>query len=114
MPAHVPSGMMRNYLTVQNPVRTEDSLGQASVAWVNVGNTWAHIEQSRTAEVIDDGGVATRSDFRMLMAYLPDVSVNSRLLWNDGGTVRTFNIRACWDRDQRRRRLEVEATEVTE
>ena len=25
---------------------------------------------------------------------------------------RTFNVRACWDRDQRRRRLEIEATEV--
>jgi hypothetical protein len=25
-----------------------------------------------------------------------------------------FNIRACFDRDQKRRRLEMEATEVTE
>jgi head-tail adaptor len=34
------------------------------------------------------------------------------LLFNDHGTQRTFNVRACWDRDQRRRRLEIEATEV--
>jgi head-tail adaptor len=42
------------------------------------------------------------------------MTVNSRILWQDGATLRTFNVRSCWDRDQRQRRLEVEATEVTE
>jgi len=114
MPAPVPSGMLRLWLTVQNPVRTVDSLGQASVAWVTIGGVWAHAEQARTAEVIDDGGVSTRSDYRFLCSWHPDLSTNSRFLWQDGDTERTFNIRNCYDRDQRRRRLEVEATEITE
>jgi head-tail adaptor len=41
------------------------------------------------------------------------MSNRSRLLWYDNGTERTFTVRACWDRDQRRRRLEIEASEVT-
>lgn len=114
MPTHVPSGMLRLYFTVQNPVRSVDALGQATVAWINLGGVWGHAEQSRTAEVIDDGGVATRSDYRFLLGYLPGMTVNSRILWQDGDTLRTFNVRSCWDRDQRQRRLEVEATEVTE
>lgn len=114
MPSHVPSGMLRLFLTVQNPVRTVDSLGQQDVAWITVGGVWAHAEQARTAEVIDDMGVSTRSDYRFLTSFLPSITTASRLLWQDGDTLRTFNIRNAYDRDQRRRRLEVEATEVVE
>jgi head-tail adaptor len=42
------------------------------------------------------------------------VTTNSRLLYLDNGTERVFNIRACFDRDQKRRRLEIEATEEVE
>lgn len=114
MPAHVPTGMLRLYLTVQNPVRTVDTFGQASVAWVSVGGVWGHADQPRTTEVIDDGGVSTRSDYRFLASWHPQLTVNSRLLWQDGENARIFNVRSCFDRDQRRRRLEIEATEVTE
>ena len=114
MPAPIPTGMLRLYLTVQNPVRAVDSFGQASLAWITIGGVWAHAEQSRTAEVIDDGGISTRSDYRFLTVWHPQLTVNSRLVWQDGDTERTFNIRSCNDRDQRRRRLEIEATEVTE
>jgi len=114
MAAPVPTGMLRLYFTVQNPVRTVDAFGQASVAWVSVGGIWGHAEQSRTTEVIDDGGIAARSDYRFLTGWHPQVTVNSRLLWQDGDSSRVFNIRTCHDRDQRRRRLEIEASEVME
>lgn len=112
MPAHFPSGMLRNQVRVQNPVRAVDDFGQASTNWLTVANVPAHVEQSRTAETLDDGGISTRSDFTFVMAWHPDVSTDSRLVWDDNGTERTFNVRGCWDRDQRRRRLQVEATEV--
>ena len=47
-------------------------------------------------------------------------SVDLCVFDDDGGerripiTERVFNVRACFDRDQKRRRLEMEATEVTE
>jgi head-tail adaptor len=34
------------------------------------------------------------------------------LVWSDNGNTRTFNIKGCWDRDQRRRTLEIDAVEV--
>jgi head-tail adaptor len=95
--------MLRLSMTVQNPVRNIDSVGQASVSWLNVAQIACHIDSARTNEVVDDLGVNTRSDWRI-----------SRLLYMDNGTERVFNIRACFDRDQKRRRLEMEATEVTE
>jgi len=59
-------------------------------------------------------GVSTRSDYRFLASWHPSVTTSSRLLWQDGDTLRIFNIRNSFDRDQRRRRLEIEATEVVE
>lgn len=110
----MPSGMLRLSMTVQNPVRTVDAVGQAEVSWLSVANIACHIDSARTNEVVDDLGVNARSDWRILAAWHPAVSNNSRLLYQDNGTERVFNIRACWDRDQKRRRLEIEATEVTE
>lgn len=114
MAGHVPSGMLRLSMTAQNPVRTVDTFGQASTSWISVAQIACHIDTARSNEVIDDMGTSTRSDWRILAAWHPSVTNNSRLLYQDNGTERVFNIRACWDRDQKRRRLEIEATEVTE
>lgn len=112
MPAHVPSGMLRYMMAAQNPVRTVDALGQGSESWVTVANLPCHAEQMQTSDAMDDGGPAVRTDWRIIAAFHPGVSTRSRLVWNDNGTERTFNLRGCWDRDGRRRRLEIDATEV--
>jgi len=112
MAGHVPSGMLRIPMTVQTPVATVDAWGQRGEAWVSVAVLYCHVEVAQTNEVMDDMGSAVRTDWRILASYHPQCNTRSRLVWNDNGTVRTFNIRACWDRDQRRRRLEIEATEV--
>lgn len=114
MPAPVPTGMLRLYLKVQNPVRTVDVLGQASVAWIDVGHVFGHVEQLRVAETLDDGGISTRSDYRFLTGWHPSINVGSRLVWIVDGVERAYNIRAVADRDQRRRRLDIEATMVAE
>ncbi len=108
MTAHVPSGMLRHRMTVQNPVRTVDAFGQMND--LTVYNSVK--EQMQTGDAIDDGGPAIRTDWRILATWHPEVSTRSRLLWNDGTTDRTFNVRACWDRDNKRRRLEMNVTEV--
>lgn len=112
MAGHVPTGMLRIPLTIQVPVATVDSFGQQSEAWVSVGTMWAHVETAQTSEVIDDRGPAVRTDWRILGTWHPQVSSRARLIWVNHGTTRTFNIRGCWDRDQRRRRVEIDATEV--
>ncbi len=111
--SHVPRGMMRQMLTVQNPTVTVDDLGQASEAFLSVGAMPGHIEQMETTETVDDGGPAVQTTYRILGAWHPSVSTRSRLLWSDRGTVRTLNIRSCTDRDQRQRTLEIVAVEVT-
>jgi len=110
---HVPSGMMRLVMTAQNPVRIVDDFGQASESWLSFAVLPVHVEMANTSDVTFNDGPATRTDWRILAPWHPGMSNRSRLLWNDNGTERTFNLRACWDRDQKRRRLEIEATEIT-
>jgi len=110
---HVPSGMMRLVMTAQNPVATVDAFGQAQESWLSFANIPVHIETANTEEGIGDGGVEVRTDWRILAAFHPSVTTRSRLLLVDNGVTRTFFIRGCWDRDQKRRRLEINAVEVT-
>jgi len=55
-----------------------------------------------------------RTDWRILAAFHPSVTTRSRLLLVDNGVTRTFFIKGCWDRDQKRRRLEINAVEITQ
>lgn len=112
MAGHVPTGMLRIPMTIQVPVTAVDAFGQQSVAWVSVGTTWAHVDQAQVSEVLDDRGPAVRTDWRILATWHPQLTSRARLLWTDHGSTRTFDIRGCWDRDQRRRRVEIDATEV--
>ena len=114
MAGHVPSGMMRLVMTAQNPVATLDAFGQASESWLSFATIPFHIENANTEETMDDGGSSVRTDWRILAAFHPSVTTRSRLLLEDNGTTRTFFIKGCWDRDQKRRRLEINAVEVTE
>jgi len=114
MAGHVPSGMMRLVMTAQNPVATVDAFGQAQQSWLSFANIPVHIETANTEEGIGDGGVEVRTDWRILAAFHPSVTTRSRLLLVDNGVTRTFFIKGCWDRDQKRRRLEINAVEVTE
>ena len=109
---HVPRGMMRQIVTVQNPTVTVDALGQAEEAWLSVAAIPAHIEQMETTETVDDGGPAIQTTYRLLAAWHPNVSTRSRLRWVDRGATRTMNVRSCTDRDQRQRTLEIVAVEV--
>jgi head-tail adaptor len=105
--------MMRLVMTAQNPVATVDAFGQAQESWLSFANIPVHIETANTEEGIGDGGVEVRTDWRILAAFHPSVTTRSRLLLVDNGVTRTFFIRGCWDRDQKRRRLEINAVEVT-
>jgi len=112
MPGIVPTGMLRLAIVLQNPTTTTDSFGQGSVTFADGPTLWAHVDAARSTEVMYDQGVATRSDYKFLTSYYPGVTTAHRLKWVDVGGTRYFNIKGVWDRDQRQRRLEIEAVEV--
>jgi len=109
---HVPGGMLRLVMTVQNRSVAVDAFGQQTETWSDVAIIAIHAEQMNTSEGMGDGGPEVRTDWRILAAWHPSVTTRSRLKWLDGITTRYFNLRSCYDRDNRQRRLEIEATEV--
>ena len=105
-------GYYRQVLTVQNPVTSLDSYGQAVVSWVNVGLVRGNLARVDSVEGMGDGGPEMRTTWSIEATWFPDVNMRSRLVWNDNGTDRTLNLRACHDADGRRKRLQMQAIEV--
>lgn len=104
-------GYYRLVMDVQNPTRTVDAFGQATEAWVTIGQVRANLERMDTVEIMDDGGPSVRTDWTIAATWLDGVTSRSRLRYDDHGTVRIFNIRGAWSM-HRRRRLQIEASEV--
>lgn len=106
------SGYQRIRYKYQAGSATADSLGQSSTAW----NTVAIVAGNLTAnqrEVVDDMGVAIRTDVVIETAYHPSITARGRLV--DVVTGAVFNIMGVVDPDGgRRKRLRITAAAVDE
>lgn len=103
------SGFRRDRLTYQIPVMTADAAGQQAISWLDVVSLACVITPGQR-EVIDDGGVAVRTDYRLETSWHPAVSAGGRFRSADG---REFNVSSVIDPDgSRRRRLIVTASEI--
>jgi head-tail adaptor len=101
-------GFWRDIFTVQAPTAAADAVGQATITWSTVGYVRGMIKPSQR-EVIDDMGVAVRTDLEIETAYYPSLTARCRLLLSG----REFNVSSVVDPDAgRRKRLRVVATEV--
>lgn len=112
MPAPMPSGMMRLQAQVQSATSARDEMGQATETWLTVARVACFVEQPRTFDAMDDGGVSERTDWRVVSAWHRDITTKSRLVVHDGEREMTLYVRSRTDPDQRRRRLVIECTEV--
>jgi len=96
-------------MTYQTPVATTDSAGQQAIAWLDVVSL-ACVVTPGQREVMDDGGVAVRTDYRLESSWHPAVVAGGAFRTADG---RQFFVSSVIDPDQgRRRRLIVTASEV--
>lgn len=110
---HMPAGMMRVYMTVQNPTDSVSATGQLSQSWASETRKLRCVAESHAVADSDiRGGNAVRREFRVVGSWHSGISTRSRLLWDDWGTVRTLEVVSCVDVDGRRKRLEILAVEV--
>ncbi len=86
------------------------TVGQQSTAWTNVV-VIAGVITPTQREVMDDMGVAVRTDVVIEASYHPSINAGGRLI--DQSDNRTFNITGVIDPDAgRKRRLRITATEI--
>lgn len=104
------SGYWRYRYSYQVPVRTVDSTGQASLAWSELAVVSGSVTPSQR-EVIDDLGVAVRTDLTLETAFHPSISARGRLVELSTGSA--YNISGVVDPDGgKRKRLRITASEV--
>jgi head-tail adaptor len=104
------AGYRRERMKYQTMTPTVDAAGQQSIAWADVVTLAAVVTPSQR-EVIDDGGVAVRTDVILESSWHPSVAAKGRLVGVPSG--RIFYISSVTEPDGgRNRRLRIVASEV--
>jgi hypothetical protein len=103
-------GYWRYRYSYQEPTRTVDSAGQASLAWTELVVVSGSVTPNQR-EVIDDLGVAIRTDVTLETAFHPLIKATGRLVELSEGA--TYNISGVVDPDGGKcKRLRINASEV--
>jgi head-tail adaptor len=104
------AGYRRERMKYQSMTPTVDAAGQQTLTWTDVATVAAVVTPSQR-EVIDDGGVAVRTDVVLETSWHPSIQAKGRLV--DIATNRVYYVSSVIDPDgARRRRLRVVASEV--
>jgi head-tail adaptor len=104
------AGYRRDAFQFQTPTVTANTVGQQSTAWTNVVII-AGVKTPTQREVMDDMGVAIRTDVVIESSWHPQITAGGRLI--DQEDNRTYNITGVVDPDGgRKRRLRITATLV--
>jgi len=104
------AGYRREAFEYQNPTVTANTVGQQSTTWTAVVVV-AGVKTPNQREVMDDMGVAIRTDVVIESSWHPSVTAGGRLI--DQTDLRIYNITGVVDPDSgRKRRLRITATLV--
>lgn len=104
------AGYRREAFEYQNPTVTANTVGQQSTTWTAVVVV-AGVKTPNQREVMDDMGVAIRTDVVIEASWHPSITAGGRL--RDLTDNRLYNISGVVDPDSgRKRRLRITATEV--
>lgn len=104
------AGYRRDSFTYQAPTVTANTAGQQSTTWTTVV-TVAGVVTPTQREVMDDMGVAVRTDVVIEASYHPSINAGGRLV--DASDSRVYQITGVIDPDAgRKRRLRITATEI--
>lgn len=104
------AGYRRERMKYQQQTPTVDAVGQQSLTWADVVTVAAVVTPAQR-EVIDDGGVAVRTDLVIESSWHPSIVAKGRLV--DITTSKIYYISGVTEPDGgRNRRLRITASEV--
>lgn len=72
---------LKHRVDLQQPTRTPDGQGGASVAWATVASVWAQVTPGNGGERVVAHGLREQSPYDVRIRYRPDVSAQWRVLW---------------------------------
>lgn len=77
----VPSGHLRERITLQQRAAGVDALGQALANWVDVATVWAQALPIRGREWFAAGQTQSEVSVRFVLRYRAGVDASMRVLW---------------------------------
>lgn len=106
------SGELRHRVTFQRRITAQDSTGQAVESWQDAFTAWADVSPLNGRELIAAQQLQSSVTHMITVRYRseladPKAVADMRIVF---GT-RLFNINACLIQDERRRAVEIQATE---
>lgn len=79
----VPSGLLRERITLQQRVAGVDALGQALANWADVATVWAQALPIRGREWFAAGQTQAEVSVRFVLRYRTGVDASMRVLWRN-------------------------------
>lgn len=99
------TGRLRHRVTLQRPVTSRDTYGDAIESWVDVATVWAAMEDLSGREYWAAAQQASEVTTRVTIRYRDGVHVTWRIV--HAVTWETYQIHAILDPDGRRRELQL-------
>ena len=91
----IDAGRLTERITIQKPDRTTQPSGQLNTAdehWLDVATVWAEVKCIRVSTEEDAGIIQHGSEYRFYIRWRNDIRAEMRIVWNDGGRVRVFEL----------------------
>lgn len=98
---------LRHRVVIQQPQRTADEGGVATLSWSALATVWAEITGRPGREILLRDQLSSRGTYRVVMRYRSDVDATMRLVWRD----RVFEVLSVRDEDGTQRWLTCECEE---
>lgn len=101
------TGHLRELITIEQPTRTTDNQGGATIAWSTFSQVWARIEPLSASQVLFSQSLQHRITHRVTIRELSGVTTAMRITYGS----RTFQIHGIRDLEEKNRFVEIAAEE---
>lgn len=102
----------RHRLTFQKREKVKDDEGNTVIDWVDQFTVWGSIKGLRGRDYLIAGAEAVKISTRIYIRYRKGVTSDMRITFNDGGTVRFFDMINPTNVNDANEELEILANEV--
>ena len=102
------AGRLRHWITIQNPEKTQNEVGETMRVWIDLARVPAAVEPVSGKEYFGAKQTLSEVTHRIKVRYLAGISTRSRILFNG----REFDIQSVINHDERNRELDIMATET--
>jgi len=102
------AGRLRQRVTIQGKVVTQDTYGAEEITWTDVVTVWAAVEPLRGREFLEAQREGAEVTTRIVMRYRASVTPEMRVVFGD----HTYDVLSVIQVEERRRELQLMCREL--